>query len=64
VIRFNGATVATVTGTEDAPIIAGSGGHPLNAQDLQALQSIFAGFVQLMNQIDGVFGPAHLVFPF
>jgi hypothetical protein len=64
VIRFNGATVATVTGTEDEPIITGSGGHPLTAQDLEALRTIFVGFVQLMDQIDGVFGPAHLVFQF
>lgn len=63
-ILFNGGVVATVTGNGDNPTITGSGGLPLTAQDLQALQRIFQGFAELMDQIDGVFGPAHLVFSF
>ena len=61
-VLFNGGVVATVTGSGDTPTITGSGGRTLTAQDLQALQQIFRGFGELMDQIDGVFGPAHLVF--
>lgn len=61
---FNGAVVATVTGNGDDPTITGSGGLALTAQDLQALQRIFDAFGELMDEIDGVFGPAHLVFDF
>lgn len=61
-ILFNGVTVATVTGTEGDPTIVGVAGHTLTAQDLQALRDIFVSFGELMDQVDGVFGPAHLVF--
>ena len=63
-ILFNGGVAATVTGNGDNPTITGSGGLALTAQDLLALQRIFKGFAELMDQIDGVFGPAHLVFNF
>lgn len=61
-ILFNGVTVATVTGTEGNPTIVGAGGHTLTPQDLQALREILVGFGELMDQVDGVFGPAPLVF--
>jgi hypothetical protein len=63
-ILFNGGVAATVTGTGGNPVITGSGGLPLTAQQLQAVRRIFEGFGELMDQIDGVFGPAHLVFDF
>ena len=63
-ILFNGGVAATVTGNGDNPTITGSGGLALTAADLLALQRIFQGFGELMDQVDGVFGPAHLVFNF
>ena len=63
-ILFNGVIVATVTGSEDEPTIVASGGHTLTAQDIQSLRNVFDGFAELMAQVDGVFGPAHLVFDF
>jgi hypothetical protein len=63
-VLFNGGVVATVTGTGSNPTITGSGGRTLSAADIQALQAIFRGFGELTDQIDGVFGPAHLVFSF
>jgi len=63
-ILFNGVTVATVRGSQGNPTIVASGGHSLTAQDIESLRSVFAGFTELMDQVDGVFGPAHLVFNF
>jgi hypothetical protein len=61
-IKFNGVTVATVTGDPDDPTITGAGGQTFTASDLAALQGVLDGFGELMDQIDGVFGPADLVF--
>lgn len=63
-ILFNGGVAATVTGSGENPSITGSGGLALTAQDLLALQRIFQGFGELMDEVEGVFGPAHLVFDF
>lgn len=63
-ILFNGVTVATVTGSQANPTIVASGGHTLTPQDVASLRGVFAGFMELMDQVDGVFGPAHLVFNF
>jgi hypothetical protein len=63
-ILFNGVMVATVTGSETDPTIVASSGHPLTPQDIESLRSVFAGFTVLMDQVNGVFGPAHLVFNF
>jgi hypothetical protein len=63
-ILFNGSVAALVTGNGGNPTITGSGGRTLTASDIAALQRIFQGFAELMDQIDGVFGPAHLVFNF
>lgn len=61
-IKFNGVTVATVTGGRDNPTITGAGGWTFSTQDLAALGAILEGFDELENQTDGVFGPAFLVF--
>jgi len=61
-IKFNGATVASLTGDPENPTITGVGGRTFTASEVAALRSIFEGFVELMDEIDGVFGPAGLVF--
>jgi len=61
-IKFNGVTVATITGDPDNPTITVAGGRTFTASELAALRSIFEGFIELMDQTDGVFGPAGLVF--
>ena len=61
-LKFNGVTVATVTGNPDSPTITGAGGRTFTAAELTALRGIFDGFAELMDQVDGVFGPANLVF--
>jgi hypothetical protein len=63
-VLFNGVTVATITGSQSDPSIVASSGHPLTPQDIESLRSVFAGFTVLMDQVNGVFGPAHLVFNF
>jgi hypothetical protein len=63
-ILFNGVRVATVTGSQGNPTIVASGGHTLTPQDVASLRGVFASFMELMDQVDGVFGPAHLVFDF
>jgi len=39
-----------------------AGGRTFTASELAALRSIFEGFIELMDETDGVFGPAGLVF--
>ncbi len=60
-IRFNGATVAGIVGTIDAPVITGTGRVALAEEDLLALRAIFANFVSLVDQLTGVFGPAQFL---
>lgn len=60
-VRFNGVTVATVSGDPDAPTITGAGGHSFTAEDLADLEAVFEGFGELLEEIDGVFGPAYFV---
>ena len=62
-IKFNGVTVATISGDPDNPTITGAGGRELTQQKLAGLQQIFetAGellFVVLLS----VFAPAFFVF--
>lgn len=61
-IKFNGVMVATASGDPDAPTITGALGHTFTAEELDDLGDVFEGFFELIDQIDGVFSPAGLVF--
>jgi hypothetical protein len=61
-IKFNGVVVATVTGNPGSPTVTGAAGHTFTTQQLASLRSVLSGFSELLNQIDGVFAPADLVF--
>lgn len=59
---FNGTAWATVGGTPTAPTFSGAGGRALTAADLLAMGEILQGFYNIASNLDGVFGPASLVF--
>jgi len=63
-LKFNGVTVATLTGSPSSPTVTGAGGRTFTTQDLAALQAIFESFNDLDSEIGGVFNPADLVFDF
>jgi len=60
--KFNGTTWATVSGSPAAPTIAGAPGQSLTTGDLLALAEILQGFGDISANLEGVFGPAFLVF--
>lgn len=60
--KFNGATWATVSGDPDNPTFAGANGKQLSTTELLAMGQILAGFGDIAENLNGVFGPAFLVF--
>lgn len=62
-VKFNGVTVATLSGDPDNPTLTGAGGRTLTQEEVQSLLAIFeaaGSFLEDLN--DGVFGPAAVVF--
>lgn len=60
--QFNGTTWATVSGDPNAPIFAGANGRQLTTTELVAMGQILEGFGAIADSLNGVFGPAFLVF--
>jgi hypothetical protein len=62
-IKFNGVTVATISGDPDNPTITGAGGRELTQQELAGLQQIFETAGELLLVVFlSVFAPAFFVF--
>ena len=62
-VKYNGATVGTVTGDPDAPLIPGTSGHTFTAAETAAVVAIFAGTLELVTDVaNGVFAPGAIVF--
>ncbi len=60
--KINGSTWATVIGDPNAPTITGANGRQLSQSDLAAMAQILAGFAAISENLNGVFGPAFIVF--
>lgn len=62
-VKFNGTTVATLTGTIDDPTITGAGGRTFTAEQTLSLLTIFAHAIDIVFYVsDGVFAPGTIVF--
>jgi hypothetical protein len=63
VIRFNGTPVGTITGPSDDPVITGSNGRELTAEQIAAIAEIFSAVADFLGRFaDGIYGPALVVF--
>ena len=60
--KFNGTPWVTVGGSPSSPTFAAAAGRVLTAGDLVALGQILQGFGAIAVDLNGVFGPAFLVF--
>ncbi len=60
--KLDGSTWATVIGDPNAPTFSGANGRQLSQADLAAMGQILAGFASISENLNGVFGPAFLVF--
>jgi hypothetical protein len=60
--KFNGTPWVTVGGSPASPTFAAAAGHVVTAGDLVALAQILQGFSAIAVNLNGVFGPAFLVF--
>ncbi|MBI1723311.1 MAG: hypothetical protein HYR48_05325 [Gemmatimonadetes bacterium] len=62
-IKYNGTTVATISGSPDNPTFTGVGGRQLTSQELVALLEIFARAGEFLGEFgDAIFRPAEIVF--
>lgn len=62
-VKFNGTTVATVSGSVDGPVFTGAGGRALTAAETAALIGIFEKAVDVATDLgDAVYRPAAIVF--
>jgi hypothetical protein len=62
-IKFNGTTVASITGNRDDPAITVSEGFSLTPAQLVALGQIFEAASQFLDDLfEGIFGPAFNIF--
>jgi len=64
-VKFNGTTVATISGTASQPVFTAANGRTLSPAETVALVSIFARGVEISNDLsDAVFRPGNTVFHF
>ncbi|HWO87744.1 MAG TPA: hypothetical protein VNL98_01200 [Gemmatimonadales bacterium] len=62
-VKFNGVTVATISGDPGNPTFTGAGGRALTQEEVQSLLAIFEAAGSFLEELsDGVFGPAAVVF--
>jgi hypothetical protein len=62
-IRFNGTTVATITGDPENPTITGAGGRDLTDQEIAELEAMFGTAVELLfGVLFAVFAPSFFLF--
>jgi hypothetical protein len=62
-VKYNGATVGSLSGTGDAPVVTGTGGHALSAGESAAVLAIFVGALTIVNDVGtAVFAPENMIF--
>jgi len=61
-VRFDDATVATISGTPTQPVFTGSGGTTLSPADVAGLRQLFDFVDALFDGIDDLIAPAYFVF--
>jgi hypothetical protein len=62
-VKYNGVTVATISGSVDGPVFTGANGRELTPADTAALIGIFEKAVNVATDLgDGVYRPAAVVF--
>jgi hypothetical protein len=63
VVKYNGTTVATITGDNAAPLFTGANGRTLKPSEVTALTAIFTGALEIASSLaDVVFAPGNIVF--
>lgn len=63
-VKYNGSTLAKISGTGENPVFTGQSGRQLSAQDLEGLKKLFDFVDQVFEGFDDLLAPTYFVLGF